>query len=80
MTAVPEIGIGKTAVAPNASAAINGMEKDVENGESQPSQAQFGDQSSRLPRSKIITVSTPCSCPKYLSSKYELSHEIMRLT
>lgn len=58
MAAVADHGTGKYADTTSPSLAIADAKGDVENGEKQQGQAQFGDQSSRLPTAKIITVST----------------------
>ena len=57
MTAPSPLGTGDNADAVSASPAATKIENDIENGEKQPVQIRFGDQSSRLPRAKIITVS-----------------------
>jgi hypothetical protein len=57
MTAVSPLGTGDNADAVIASPAATKLENDIENGENQPVQVRFGDQSSRLPRAKIISVS-----------------------
>jgi hypothetical protein len=44
-------------VSDNAAREIMGVDEDVDQAGSKPPQARFGDQSSRLPRRKIVTVS-----------------------
>jgi hypothetical protein len=58
MAAVADHGTGKYADTTGPSLAVADARSDVENGEKQREQLQFGDQSSRLPTAKIITVST----------------------
>lgn len=58
MTAVLDPGTGQNAdTASAAPTIIVGANGDVENAGGRKGPAQFGDQSSRLPKSKIITVS-----------------------
>ena len=74
MSSVEGPGAGKCAETANASPATTNGENDVENGERVQKQAQFGDQSSRLPRVKIITVSIESSQHHmHLSQKYKLA-------
>lgn len=58
MTAVVDLGTGRYADTTSPSRTIVDAKSDVEIGEQQQGQPQFGDQSSRLPTAKIITVST----------------------
>ena len=68
MTAVLDPGAGKYPETVNASPATIEGGNDLENGETHQEQLQFGDQSSRLPRTKIITVSIASSqCRRHLA-------------